>query len=288
MSCNGGSHSTSEVKDKSVVSRTAHGSAGVSVQPLDAPGNPYAGMYDDWDEWTYDNASSQPRDYKTGDRPADMVTLVGRVTMAGYLVPHLEYERLRHESIKDGTWESFDNQFAMIYAEGQYEQGKLDHKYLESQRVAAKYFPEIPSWLVASPPAGGAMLFPNGDVVTYGLLGSADGPDAETCGGGSGFPWCRYSADGELIRTSTLSWWNCYYEPGESNMPEGTPKMNRIDGYVYFTDHNDDDVLSVWDYDGTRLESAIPPAPRDWHPFARLMPSVLELLYDLQQEESTV
>jgi hypothetical protein len=287
ISCNGGSNDTVEVQDNSVVARTVHGSEGVSVQPLDAPGNPYADMYADWDIWVYENASSQPKAYKPGEIPAELVTLVGRVTMAGYLVPHMEYERLRHEAIKDGTWENFNNQFAKVYAEGLYEKSKLDEKYRESQKIGARYFPEIPSWLVASPPAGGAMLFPNGDVVTYGMLGSADDPDAETCCGGSGLPWCRYSPDGELINSSTLSWWHCFYESGESSMPEGTLNLTRIDGYVYFTSADGDEILSVWDYDGTRLEANTLPPPRDWHPFASIMPATLELLYELQQEAGT-
>src|SRR5512133_2596081 len=95
-------------------------------------------------------------------------------------------------------------------------------------------YPPIPEWLAKNPPES-AMLLPNGDVVTSGLLGSGAATSKPgCCDGGSGV-FARYDKMGSLVRAvNGQHWWWLYYEGAESDKPNGL-MVSSLDGYIQFT-----------------------------------------------------
>jgi hypothetical protein len=60
--------------------------------------------------------------------------------------------------------------------------------------------------------------------------------------------------------------------------------QNRSDGYFYFTDNVTGSILSLWDYDGTRIWSNELPPWRDVHNFILLYPGHIRDIWKSQSE----
>lgn len=257
----------------------------VLIKPLDDPGNPYRAQYEAWDEWVYDNVVLEPIAFEDGQRPADFKVLKARVTAEGYLLPQVEKARIYHEQMANG----YDNEeygidniapFA-VQAAGVMDPGIDGQRGRAVARLQGEYYLPVPDWLAADPPIW-SMLLPNGDVVTHGALGSGAAGSNAGCCGSSGHNYYRYTHDGELVRTSSVFWWELYFDDVGYPRPEGNRK-NRHDGYVYFTDPETDETLSVWDWDGTKLETTLLPPVRDIHPFVSLRPAQIRDICEGQQ-----
>jgi len=255
-----------EISRQNLTSVTSKGTSGIEVKPLDDDSNPYAGHYEEWDEWIYSNARSKPIAWQRGEVPETWGVLVGYVNADGYLVPQREFTRLRQEAFKDGTIEGFHEDFFQVYGEGEVPAGLSDEYSDCMDAVIASYFPTIPGWLVASPPHS-AMLLPDGNIATHGkMTDSQEEEHPEPCCGA--YDYYLYAPDGEELKTvrKESTWWMLYFDVDVQGWPEGE-FCNRRDGYFYFTNPLTGQVLSIWDYTGDRLPTTVQPPARDSHNF---------------------
>ena len=125
------------------------------------------------------------------------------------------------------------------------------------------------------------MLLPNGDVVTEGMLGENAKPQSERDCDGSWY--CRYSIAGELLaKVKSAPWWYLFHNRDELGTPHG--KMNiREDGYIWFSSEYTGELLSVWDFDGTRLPDTVPPQRSTLH-FDWINAKLLETYYRVSND----
>ncbi len=266
------------VNSNAVKAKTSTGVEAVEVKDLDDPQNPYIGQYREWDLWVFANMVSMPKAWKLGEYPEEWGTLSAEIDENGYFIPMLESIRRREQAISDGTIGDYNRSVFKAYGDGEISRDMESAYFTEAERIRAQFVPSIPSWLAQNPPAG-AMLFPNGDVITSGKLGSTDN---DRCSGGQ-VTWYRYSNNGELTGQSKVAWWDIYYTEkyGSKNWPDGDFE-NRMDGYIFFKDRVTGQILSAWDYDGTKLELEVPPPFRDPHPFMFYNAGYLSKFHDYQ------
>jgi hypothetical protein len=273
--------------DKIISAQDITGLGAVEIKALDAADNPYETKYEDWDHWAYRNIVTGPLAYENGKKPDDLKIVKIRVTSDGYMLPATEKTRVMSEHARQGFNDAFDIKHIAPFAVQA--AGTMPDEMKERMRLAvhgmkSTFYLPVPDWLAAEPPIW-AMLVPNGDVITYGPLGSGHAEhEGEGCCGGSGESYYRYSTSGELLRTSPVFWWDTYLDDIEYEYPEGSRK-NRLDGYFYFTDTEADEILSVWDWDGTQLELPILPPMRDVHPFMSHTPTQIKGLFDGQHAQ---
>ena len=265
-----------------VKARTSTGAEAVEVRKLDDPANPYLGQYELWDQWVYEHMVSRPKAWKLGEYPENWDTLSAMVDKNGYMIPMLESTRQKEIAISNGEQDGYFNSSYYVYGEGELPKNILDGFTKEANRIRAGFTPPIPTWLVENTPSM-AMLFPNGDVITLSELGDA----SMDCCSGRKQTWYRYNSSGEFTGQSKVTWWEIYYteKHGEESWPEGDFE-NRMDGYVLFKDRATGQILSAWDYDGTRLDSEVPPPFRDPHPFMYLNQYFIIAFYELQNSDS--
>jgi hypothetical protein len=257
----------------------------IQVKALDDPANPFKGQYGPWDKWLYENM--QPTtDYQsrqtttTGKalaegieqslrQPANWTGLQTRVTDEGYLQPIVEGIK-SNEDQRGGSNAMPPTNEGWIQAYGLMDPTTYEQLITAVNVVHASYYNPIPEWLVINPPES-AMLLPNGDVVTSGLLGAGkEALSKPGCCGGKSSIFARYDKDGNLIRTvNGRHWWYLYYEGGDGSLPPGT-MVNTMDGYIEFMAPNGVEILSLWNWDGTQLDPSASREHRDFHPFTFL------------------
>ena len=248
----------------------------VEVKPIDDPGNPYIDEYQTWDVWAWENLLTVPFVRKAPDeQPANYICLRFRIDSNGYMMPFMDDMHAFERSRIDGTGSEYRLGLTRVRAEGEIDPELRQSLYDAGFVIQASYYREIPAWLAEDPPLR-AMLLPNGEVLTDGLLGEK--AKSEGCCGGKGSVFARYSADGELIHAkSSANWWYLFYDAANKGKPDGV-LVNTNCGYIKFVDEQSNELLSVWDYDGTELP-AVEPAQRDPHPFIWLEAKTIQTYY---------
>ncbi len=259
----------------------------VHVRALDDQNNPFREQYGAWDVWLYEHMERLPDDapqhvspdpqalmlqslQESINRPANWTGLQTRLTSKGYLQPVLEgikqneYQRGSADLMAPGAEQ-------WISAHGLMDPQTYKQMHTAVDALKASYYQPIPRWLAENPPEA-AMLMPNGDVVTSGLLGSGARVFTESGGvGPRSALLARYDKEGKLVRqVDGADWWYLYYPGGVADRPAGAIAISN-DGYVEFTAQPGWNVLSRWDWDGTPLALDAPRPARDYHPFQFLM-----------------
>ncbi|MBN2082019.1 hypothetical protein JW859_07410 [bacterium] len=285
--------SGNEGNDSIKEARDIAGLGVIKILDLDNPENPYKDAYEPWDEWVYQSIVLDPSTIDRANLPENFKILKARVTQDGFLLPQLEKIKIYHEDkLHGGDRSEVDIKEIAPYAVQS--AAIMSPEMSEELRFAvytvmSEYYSEVPKWLVDNLPHS-AMLLPNGDVVTFGALGSYGQPfegeiteeKVGCCGRSKGKEsFYRYNADGELLITSPIAWWYLYFDKTEYTEPAAGRSM-RPDGYFIYTDAETDEIVSVWNWDGTPLESTVLPPPRDTHPFIILKPIQLQGLYEAQ------
>jgi len=268
-------------------------SSAISLKPLDDADNPYKNQYQAIDEWTYANVvsiSDEKDDAPFRNRQDGEFLMAGFLDSQSCLLPYHKFVELGEEAVKSGKPRTSVDGYKHVYAVGEMDKNLANAAWELAWSVRANYYMDVPAWLVEKP-AKATMLFPNGDVVTYGELGWEDKPKDEgglgddddgCCGGGvpgvSGV--YRFNHEGELLAfTNKSSWWTLFYDTEALGWP-GIPELLRRDGYMIFKDEQDRTV--VYDFDGTLLDSREEPPFRDVHPFTPLNPKQIRLVYAAQ------
>ena len=283
-SCNTRSPGLDRADSSTITAGKALGS--ISILPLYAPGNPYKAQYREWDVWIMQHMRQRPAPREPGAEKLDNYVLLGvSITGEGYLVPMLEMVRLREEARRRGD-EFLVDGFETAYAEGVMEPELRAASRAARYDVRAKYFPRVPDWLPQNPPDY-AMLYPNGDVITRQLLevdaSAKDGHDSGCCGGGPK-SYVRYDAQGQAVASCKTIPFYLYYDEVVEGRIQGVQK-SRADGITYFTATNEpnSEILSVWDWDGTRLPGTALPPYRGGRYFTSLNRDAIIGIYEAQQ-----
>jgi hypothetical protein len=272
----------------------------ISLMALDDPTNPYRGQYRAWDYWVYENVGTRSAEL-TDKKPTDMTReeleayvfnrghppnwteRKARVYESGVLVPYVvslaDFEQARASN----TTEELAAKSRFVTASGEMDPQLKADMQEAGYAAQARFYPEIPEWLVNDPPDA-AMLLPNGEIVTEGLLHEGDTTKTDDlgsksgCCGGTGSIYARYDADGDLLAAKTGGWWGLYYDTDRLGKPEGNPVLTQ-DGYMKFFDESGA-LLSIWDYDGTKIGSEGEAVPRDPHYFTMATGVFWKHLYD--------
>jgi hypothetical protein len=264
----------------------------VVVRSIDDPENPYREEYKEWDRWFWDHLlekapeqklyrdmTEEEKALKEAHRQLGMgwTGVMHRVDERGFFIPLERSMREREEAISAGKLDERDNSGQWVMAEGEIDPEMHQASWDAGFAVSAEYYPPIPAWLAANPPYE-ALLLPNGDVVTWGLLGITDrdynyGPNINSL-------YARYDKDGNLIaKVEDKGWFMLYYDPEGTGrpLPDGEYE-DREDGYFMYRDPYSGGLLSVWNWDGTPMPPVEPPW-RDPHPFRLLRANMLQDMY---------
>jgi hypothetical protein len=189
------------------------------------------------------------------------------VDESGWVVPSLAFTREREEAMKAGTYDEFCQEIFYLSAEGVMDPALLNSMQQEEWQVRAGYYPRIPDWLGQNPPKC-TMFIPDGRFVTYGPIGSyisaheLDENEGWCCGSKG---YYLYDPDGYQLAQSDCAWFYLFYG-SDRTWPTGEC-TNRKDGYFIFRDRLTDQILEIYDYDGTLLDTKSPPPMRDLHNF---------------------
>jgi hypothetical protein len=232
-----------------VAAFSLEGDKTVTIQSLNAPGNPYVKVYSDFDRWVLENARPEVRftDLKWVDgrwvyveNNVELPVVVARVNPQGYLLP-----------VGDKTVVNVGPQVPVLprgKAEGHYyviaagePAPEVRKVYVrERARVLAPLAPKVPDWIIKEP--GDRVIFtPDKDFIVL-----RDGV------------WYRYDVAGKVIAQT---------EPGQSWRVLLWPKYDEVvtgavakrwtvlddSGYVVVRDGSGK-VVTVYDYDGTPLK----------------------------------
>ncbi|MCB1216349.1 hypothetical protein KDL44_03095 [bacterium] len=225
-----------------------------AIQPLDAPGNPYAGMYSGWDHWAMQNFQSgftisdigaefkYPYDPEPDEDGMVRQWMDMRVDRDGFLVPWTHF--LASWTNKGLTYGSGEGQPGSELAVG-FAVGMIDHTAYANWKMAieearsgnqAQTFPPIPAWLMQQDPLS-VVFVPNGDICVKGPFGIVEaGMDHQAVMDLKAHErWYRYSPQGELLETGQIyPWsiaehaWMCFYWP---ELPGKVAEMKE-QGYV--------------------------------------------------------
>ena len=256
----------------------------LNVKALDDPANPYAGLYEEWDTWIYDNHLTLVTDHDANahlpdDPHSGGFALINWVINTlevedawqvsdfyllvddqGWLIPHRVGQELEYgwqipelsTPAKDAAKRSycgFRLQSAGVMPE------ELSHAYhAVLYQLQAPGLPEIPDWLIDNPPFSVRFL-PTGEYVTYGELGTVNDDSYD-------LPSVLYSATGEEISRapSGSEWW-------ETTFPGYRQALADLGGEDEFMAHewqgiiqlmemgsHDGKATAVYSYTGVELE----------------------------------
>ncbi|MCC7476986.1 hypothetical protein IT575_00890 [bacterium] len=201
----------------------------------DSAGNPYAGQYQEIDDWLWQHEGwpdpanfnivldlrGRPIDKNSSENGETWQQLRTRVDAKGYPLPLALALTLEHEALYGAGTRQAEAEARLAGTSFMHSGGTLSPELQKTLRseiwpALAAYYPRIPDWLGQNP-VGKALILPSGEVVTYGELGSWREllkPEAENLL----LPWqsndgvfhnwpatpqqtssCRYSADGRLL-----------------------------------------------------------------------------------------
>lgn len=271
------------------------------VRSINSPGNPYANEYGAIDGWIWEhegwenpkqsNAISLTGDsLQLGVEPSatpGWQQLRTRVDKDGYAMPLALALQLEHEALY-GTPEQRQSANARL-ADSMYMHsgGVLDPELQEQLSTSlwpalASYYPQIPDWL-GQQPVQSALIMPDGQVVTYGELGSWEDetataalPILPSVGQGYGMAagrartvnrrLCRYSASGELLGSLPLSRgqspdslpWQALFEPGLMQVADSARSLGQAvysqGQYMAVQDRNDVGTTQFYDLTGAPVD----------------------------------
>ena len=267
------------------------------IKRLDDPHSPYAGRYREWDNWIAQHCvcvSTGWTQQMTRTPGTSEIVFQTTVDGNGFVLPLLEYYRQREAASSRTQRERFQMNSVFVTALGEMESAEFDQTRAAIAEIIASFYPKIPDWLAQKPPKK-AVLLPNGDIATYGPLGSgltlnqANGgkktePTKEGCCGGNDPEngWYRYSSTGEPLGfTNRGHWWYLYYDLDLSGPTPGDDSLIQGDGYTVCRDKKSGDVLAIYDWDGALLDTTVPPE-RDAHSFTALKPSAIIMYHQAQ------
>jgi hypothetical protein len=267
---------------------------------MDDPNNPYSGQYKSWDTWSFENLQSADDLGKSPSHVDDQHEVpvipshdvdeheqrqttrdgIGvHLDRSGYLIPAEIYLQQRELAKQEGRVEEFYSSVLGTFAKGNPELDMLTEMDAALDAIAAKFYPPVPDWLAARPPKG-AMLYPNGDVITLGELGSGESGGKlhhivnETI--------YRYDSAGVMVNQTNSSPFYLYYDLQEGGELEGF-LTNRKDGVYILTNRDSGAPLSYWSFDGKRLPDGAEPPVGDSHPFELLRMDWLLRLHQAQK-----
>jgi hypothetical protein len=243
-----------------IVARTASGGSLVDVLPLDHPDNPYKGQYGVWDQWRYDNIVLDPALLVEDGKPEDWKVYSVYVSEDGFMLPFLTRTEMRWQAAEQGEvavdFSSFPYRAQGAGVEPTEVKLARDEAF---GQLASKYYGYVPDWLASDPPMR-AMLLPDGQIVTHGLLGSANDPEAQDaadcCGGEDGLPYCLYDASGVLQATCKGSWVYLFLNSNDERT-HGGKKEFLVDGTVVVRDYETGEPLRAFTYKGEEIDPAV-------------------------------
>lgn len=223
----------------------------VVIHPLDDPDNPYAGQYQEWDRWCYENIGKQNpettrkleqqqrelqeklAEYREkGEKPPqDLYTKYWGVTVDpddpwkdfslnvdadGYIKPLVD----PHPTPSSDPFSyQYDRNGPFTASAGGIMPEEMLKEYTEANWLSSiANDPQIPEWLAAAPPWS-ATTGPNGEWITEGPLGclaQVDGlPRDEFRDALAKLQLHRYSAQGELLEVAPagVKYWPEMYAP---------------------------------------------------------------------------
>jgi len=290
------------------------------IKALNDPGNPYSSQYSEWDQHAFEVLSKVQQkgslasltDHGSGlaDRVSGTKNFDYYVDANGYLVPKLLCVKIREDFYSNGSragvmdpFSSFSHVLAPIpMSDDDYKRFQI-----ESDAIIAKYFPQVPRWLSDAPPAGGAILYPKGEVLCFGPLGSWSGPHErgashmEDSSGSASHDSTGgtedehsdlylYDQSGKLLSeakdTAPINLFaghmGAYGIGGEPLVDQVNFESTR-DGYFILRDKASNKVVRVVDYDGKPLASTEVPPVRNLHNFFTINPNMLRRIYAAQQ-----
>jgi hypothetical protein len=246
------------------------------VIALDDPRNPYFGQYTEGDYWTYEHAMDITRGFirtpfeQSNFGKSDVNFMLGWVDDRGCLIPYLSYAAESHLICYNDQVNDFWKDKNVLYAFGSMDKELIERIHSAQLKAYAYLYPQIPTWLASSPPIS-AMLLPNGDVISKGLLGSYSAQEnlldtriGSCCGGSEDLMWCLYNADGELQATSKDHLWIDLYVSLRTlpyNLNNCSVDIRR-DGYHIFRATETREIIVVLDYDGADMHLKTEPPYR--------------------------
>ncbi|MBN2585524.1 hypothetical protein JXA59_02660 [Patescibacteria group bacterium] len=262
----------------------------VDIKPLDDLGNPYCGEYDAWDLWVYDNyswdyswvdAGQWIRDKTT---PAGVETIAPRVDGNGYMLPYVLWLEQSREWRSERTLQDVvshkpmpeSGMFAFM-AEGEMDDTIKNEYLLAMAKQRAAKYPIIPDWVMEMNPMQAQALYALEDgrwvIESLEMIPGF----VET---GSQIVYRLYGPNGELLpnphKPTGTNWqdiiWDYYSIYGSPHFdirPEvfqdgqvyDRSNVMEVSGYTVLFNNDTQDILAVWDYDGTHLYDA------DWKRF---------------------
>lgn len=266
----------------------------VRVKPLDAPGNPYAHEYAVWDRWIYahigklnlreiehrnrhrqvpsvgQSAMQLGHYFQPHDDPWHSYTV--HVDASGFVIPQHYQWRKQVELALDPprlAWRPSRTDNFTINAGGVPASETIAALEQARWELLAPLYPPVPDWL-AEQPVHYTVFMPNGDVLTYGPLGSRRPEhgehgwrDAANWAEGTR-GWFRYSAAGELLGqhfTEGFDWamlYNPQLEVQKLHAQSLGLKAHEWNGFLIAYESGADggvgDPRYAFDYDGSPVE----------------------------------
>jgi hypothetical protein len=281
------------------------------VKALNDPSNPFAGQYSEWDTRAFEVVTSlqskgvlsQLSEQATGlaDNATGTHNFDYYVDERGFLVPKLLSIRIREDFYADGSRESMMDpykSFAHIFVPIKMSDEDYSRFNLTADKIVAEYFPSIPKWLADSPPVGGAIIYPKGEVVCFGAPASSQSSeksgshmdDEDMSQSTHSSKIFLYNSQGRLLAQSDDPAPITVFAPhlggyglgGESFIDKVSIQSTR-DGYFILRDNKTHAVVRVVDYDGKPVSSVTIPPLRDLHNFFNVSADMLHRIYVAQQ-----
>ncbi len=232
----------------------------VDVLPMDAEANPYAGQYEAWDVWVFENAvnpESTERDQATDEvsQPGHEILRIN-VTPEGFAVPI----RVYFNELYSPDSQEITNCPYYLTAEGTVPPTLRNELVKMAAQLRAASLPEIPAWLVGDLPLW-ALILPSGEVVTMGELGSGTGllpglPSKEFEAEGEAF--FSFDADGGLLGQTGVgeAWWKLFFVDFDEKLKgfnSNTITYQELNGFIIFQDPANISVFELYDFRGNEV-----------------------------------
>jgi hypothetical protein len=226
------------------------------IKPHDAPGNPYAGQYDEVDQWITENCQLLSDRYTAAlwyDKRVEGRTNFVLIDSNGYVLPASSSKVLDEARKKQSRDVS---EYRYLHAKGEMTPMMADAISRLRMKAMAQFLPPVPDWLAANPPEQGAVLLPDGNVLT---IGPRPGQPWEHWDREAGHvshshntDWHLYSNDGELLYDKNI--YHLYYRPDALDiMKEREIDFEMHPGYLLLFDRKTREFVKGYDYDGTEL-----------------------------------
>jgi hypothetical protein len=254
--------------------------------------NPYSGRYSHRDLWVIEHAVAETDSSKPN--PEGVEQLSGIVDGDGYLIPEIEHSDQVELALTQGVYlqQMELDRTREVRAIGQpYTSFNTEAIAYHAARMKtrAKYCPRIPKWLADNPPAE-CQIFPDGSVVSVGLLGGIV-PLVNDNYVAPGF--ALYSPQGKFIKSTEYDWYLLFMSPSQMAVMTADAESRGWDGEILDSFgmglagmcDKAGELVALYNYDGTPLTPLdVMSHKRDMHNFLPIKASQIKELYALQQE----